>query len=108
MADNPEVYRSVLDSMNPPAPGPNLATKAVNFGKALVKHAVNRFGKAGEALQAERLAICQGCEWRSEGTCTHQDCGCVLELKTSWASESCPVGKWDAIASNSGCKGCGK
>lgn len=86
--------------------------KVNNFTQSLIKHASSGFVNASNTIQQERLAICQSCEKYdnsnpSNPTCN--ECGCFLNIKTSWASESCPLKKWSAIATQSsgGCGGCG-
>jgi hypothetical protein len=103
------------DRANSPAPPakpalPGLARQMANFSKALVKHAADRFGKVDADVKAERLAACEGCELRVGDRCSHPACGCVLEVKAGWASESCPEGKWSAVAAKGDvkpCTGCG-
>lgn len=91
---------------------PNLIDKIVNLTNSTVKHFKNGFINVSNLIQQERLAICQKCEKYdnsnpSSPTCN--ECGCFLNIKTSWASESCPLKKWSAIATQSsgGCGGCG-
>lgn len=99
-------YIGFLQERASPAPKtkPGIMTKALNYGKALAKHAVNRFGHADKATQDQRLAICRACDLRIEDQCG--SCGCPLAKKTSWASESCPVGLWEAVASKPDCPNC--
>ena len=62
-------------------------------------------------LKQERLEICKGCEhYSSVGTCgtpvignevevsgeVLHTCGCIMTVKTSLASEHCPLGKWSS------------
>jgi len=50
----------------------------------------------GEEVTADekkaRLAVCEPCEFREDKKCGI--CGCYLEKKASWSSESCPENKW--------------
>lgn len=46
-----------------------------------------------------RLAICAACPERviQDGHARCAACGCFLERKTAWRSQSCPLGKWPAL-----------
>lgn len=63
-----------------------------NFTSSVVNHAMNSFKNASRHVQMERMNICQGCEHFNAGRCNQ--CGCFLNIKTSWASEKCPLDKW--------------
>jgi hypothetical protein len=95
---------------------PRLLTKAKNVSIAVTKHAKNRFRNISENKQKKRLEICQKCEYYNESNISCRSCGCYLLVKTSWASESCPEGKWQSEKSDqksaplfkNPCGGCGK
>ncbi len=88
------------------AAGPSFARRAVNFTKAAGRHIANRGRQCTDEEIAARYAKCEACpgEWRVGDTCTHPKCGCgispkrALVSKLSWASESCPIGEWQAIS----------
>jgi hypothetical protein len=93
-------------------PQPNIIQKAINFTASVVKHVANGMESASSAVKQERMTICKSCPFFNNTdpknpTCNK--CWCFLEIKTSWASEKCPEGKWHDIktASNGGC-GCQK
>lgn len=72
-------------------------TKLVkNFGKALVKHVVNGMKHVDEQEYQRRIGICNEdrCGFRSGIRCTHEDCGCYLDMKAWWESEHCPIDFW--------------
>jgi hypothetical protein len=54
--------------------------------------------KASDSLRNTRMAKCFNCPLHTKiGTCGDgltQGCGCVVKLKTQYAEESCPEGKW--------------
>lgn len=79
------------DKDTPPGP----AAKLLTFGKAVVRHAADRGKPAAPEVKAARLALCTLCEHRTDDRCGK--CGCVVEWKAGWASESCPVGKWGRV-----------
>lgn len=41
---------------------------------------------------AHRLKICESCQYLNGARC--RACGCFVELKAAFASESCPKNKW--------------
>jgi hypothetical protein len=88
---------------------PNMIQKAQNFGKAIVKHAQNKFISVSNNIKEERLSICKNCEFYNQtnpDNPTCNKCGCFLKIKTGWASEKCPINKWLDIKTQSG-GGCG-
>lgn len=71
------------------------ARKAMNYALAVVRHVADGMAAAAEADYEARLDVCRTCELRTEGwECRHPNCGCRLERKAAWRSESCPIGKW--------------
>jgi hypothetical protein len=67
--------------------------------------AVAEWNPGGIAVQsradyAARLAICEGCRWRSGLICSARDCGCRLESFALDRSSECPTGRWQAISVN--------
>ena len=80
---------------------PSLLEKAGNFASSLVKHVAAGAPRCTEEEVAARHAICVGCEYFANNTCTK--CGCPLSRertylgKLSWANQSCPVGKWGPV-----------
>lgn len=68
-----------------------------NFAKAVVKHVANGLETVSLPTYQNRLNICNKCEMRSENRCTHEECGCFIDKKAWWASEECPLDKWDGV-----------
>lgn len=87
-----------------------LASAAVGVGKVALG-----LDKAGEAVEAARMAVCAGCEHLTpclmdQASCcgrlmdvlrpTKPTCGCIVERgghpagKLKMASAKCPLGKW--------------
>ena len=93
---------------------PNLMQQAVNFGGSVIKHVSNGLRQVSPEIKESRLEICKGCEFFKSGenpSCNK--CGCFLNIKTSWASEACPAGKWGTEAGENPpqtipCGGCNK
>ena len=90
-------YRAAWDKR-----GVSLPRAAVNYAAALAGHLADGMREATLGQIAERRAACESCEWRQGERCTHKRCGCSLSdgalgNKLRWASQACPVGKWNRI-----------
>lgn len=70
--------------------------KMNNFASSVAKHALNGFASASDKTKQERLDICKSCDQYKESPLGPQcqNCGCLLNVKTGWASEQCPLKKW--------------
>lgn len=79
---------------------PGWFRKALNFGRAVVKHAWHGLPETTTPEQERRLSVCLNCLPPEgyldveRGICTHKDCGCAVTKKTTWMMERCPIGKW--------------
>lgn len=72
-----------------------LIKRIKTFFKAFARHAENDFTKVPMDTWSNRFNMCMSCEEMGNTipeTC--KQCGCVIYLKTEWASEECPKGKW--------------
>jgi hypothetical protein len=84
----------------PPAPSnvqmPSLWQQAKNLTKSVVEHTKT----GGQNVTAEekqaRLDICNSCEFFNKDNNRCGKCGCMMQIKTGWASSSCPLNppKW--------------
>jgi hypothetical protein len=78
---------------------PPLARQAANFAGAMGRAALAAV--TGEQVfctpeqQAEREAICQGCDKLINGKCVL--CGCPYKRKIKLATEICPIGLWPKL-----------
>jgi len=91
-------------SLSPPIPKagtaemPPLLDRVGNFAAAAARHIAAGAPLCTKEEVAARHAICVGCEFFDGKACTK--CGCSVSRqrayisKLSWATESCPVGKW--------------
>jgi hypothetical protein len=76
----------------PPRP-PGLLRKAATLARAVTRHVAAGLPAVPPEVKAQRLALCQVCpDLRPNGNCGR--CGCVVAVKTGWALEECPAGKW--------------
>jgi hypothetical protein len=80
---------------------PSLPQQAASFGKSLVNWTASGFSPTPPEILATREATCRACpEWaatalNATGRC--RKCGCSTWAKIRMASESCPLGKWEAL-----------
>jgi hypothetical protein len=91
---------------------PSFIEKAKNFTKSVINHVAKGMVKVSDTVKQERMDICKSCPFFNQTdpknpTCNK--CGCFLDVKTGWASEKCPEGKWLEVKTQSsgGC-GCSK
>jgi len=85
---------------------PSVFKQAKNFATSAAKHVMNRGQNVPENLKNARLEICSGCDKLSGDRCSA--CGCMVSIKAAWASEECPIGKWERYEQTRGkCGGCG-
>lgn len=93
---------------------PSLIKQAVNLAKSTAKHVATGMQKVSVSELERRLNICNTCDKLNKGRCA--ECGCFVNIKASWGSEKCPLGKWESKPNSAnlgrkvpkrGC-GCGK
>tara|TARA_R110002020_G_scaffold302595_2_gene517995 strand:- start:22541 stop:22765 length:225 start_codon:yes stop_codon:yes gene_type:complete len=72
--------------------GPGFGRKAMNFGKAIVRHAADGFHRADDDVVEKRERLCNACPANKGGEC--ELCGCLVNLKVTWRSEKCPMELW--------------
>jgi hypothetical protein len=102
-----EDYRIYVDEMtkagadaSEPSP-PTLTERIASLVGAIGTHVAAGMPRATTEQRAARLAICRGCENYDVGWC--KACGCYLRIKTSLATERCPLDPplWDRLTSPS-------
>ena len=78
---------------------PSLAQRAMNLGRAIVRHVADKGQTVADDSYEMRLAVCRECELcdTARMVCRHQSCGCFLQIKARWQSEDCPLKKWPSI-----------
>lgn len=94
---------------------PPLIGKIMNYGEAMARHIFTGSHIVKDEVQKTRLNMCESCELyfdREKRVCNHEKCGCPVDKKVKWASESCPIDRWGTEKdltsySNSDC-GCGQ
>jgi len=70
---------------------PGMMRQAMNFAKALASHAKDGARLVSDAVYELRMAECLTCEERIGDRCAA--CGCPVDAKASWASETCGLVK---------------
>ena len=105
--------KAVEQQSEPEQQPPSMVQKASNFARASAKYAASGFKKVSAEVKEGRMAICKGCQFMvgEEDNPACNKCGCPLNVKTEWATESCPMGKWSSTFGQSvygGCGSCGK
>jgi hypothetical protein len=83
---------------------PSNLDKAVNFTKAVLEHAKSGFSEVDQMTQEQRLYKCKTCneetgnsyydENNGDPICQHKGCGCHLNEKVKWSTQSCPIKRW--------------
>ncbi len=70
--------------------------QAIQFAEALSKHVGGGMKLVPEGVYRQRLSVCATCEFFRDNHCLQ--CGCRMGgdvlAKARWASEQCPLGKW--------------
>jgi hypothetical protein len=93
----------------PECSGPSIIRQAITLGAAVVREATNSTDLPSSEKE-ERMNICSSNEcgyFKENGgdpKCGH--CGCFLKIKTAWANEACPIGKWGSFTKKQGCSSC--
>ncbi len=93
---------------NPAKQLPSIFDQAKNLLTSTVKHVVGGLPQTSDPTQLRRLEICRSCDRYNQNDPDNprcNECGCFLKVKTSWAGESCPLGKWSSekISNNEDC-----
>lgn len=88
---------------------PSFIKQVTNFSSSIINHVAHGLPQTSDPEQEKRLSICRECDKyiHNEGNSRCAECGCFLNIKTSWAGESCPLKKWLAVSKAEDCN-CGK
>ena len=80
-----------------PELGPGIGHRIWNFLLAIKRHLQNWARKVPRKVYRERISHCKSCSSLDVGrmVCREKQCGCFITLKAKWASEACPLGKWE-------------
>ncbi len=112
-----EKYRKLWAEQRDNPPG--FLQKAVNYGKAVIQHALDLGVKVSEEFRKKRVEVCRSCDRLNQDGLTCNECGCPVEDAASWRSKDCPLKKWPELPAEEkekgwgapmirrGCGGCG-
>jgi hypothetical protein len=92
--DSTPGYRALFSAAVAKAEAPSWAKQAVSFGQAVVTHVSAGLPVASPELAADRLAICRACPQFEAGNSSCRVCGCAMEVKVTWADQTCPENRW--------------
>lgn len=81
---------------------PDILTQVNNFIDSSIKHLLNNMDNVNEDIAISRISICESCEFFDKNSVRCNSCGCFLKIKTRWASEKCPIGKWGSEVQSTG------
>lgn len=85
----------VIDQYNLFQPAfPSIITQAITFGQSLLKYKLAGSPNVLEDVFQKRIDLCESCEFLEKESRRCFKCGCPVEEKALWATESCPIGKW--------------
>ena len=73
---------------------PKKLKKLSNFALAAAKFAAGGFIKSSKEVYSSRVLTCLACPNYEVSTDDCLKCGCPIEVKASWSTESCPENKW--------------
>lgn len=88
---------TTLEAVEAVAPG--LLRRSLNFATAVAKHAADGLRRVSEETLEQRLTVCRTCPAcdTERLICRRPECGCLLEIKAAWHSETCPLGQWPIL-----------
>ena len=73
---------------------PKKLEKPTNFTLAAAKFAAGGFIKSTKEVYDARVLTCLACKYYDADKDECLVCGCPVEVKASWSTESCPKNKW--------------
>jgi hypothetical protein len=75
---------------------PSVAEQLWNLTKSLVSFVSDGCTLVSAEQYAERLNVCDTCEFRENRRCLK--CGCAIDWKARGRAFQCPVGKWTSAS----------
>jgi len=74
---------------------PSNTSKVVSLVKSVSKHVAGGMKNVSDEEYVQRLAVCNGCDYRVGDEC--EVCGCVISRKARWKSEDCLKEFWEKL-----------
>lgn len=89
----------IPQTVDTPQQGPGLLQRGMNFAKAGLRHIAGGMSSVDDAEYEARLNVCRGCDYcdQTHLVCLRHECGCFLKIKARWATETCPIGRWQTV-----------
>lgn len=81
---------------------PDILTQVDSFLGSSIKYLANNMRNVSNEVAVCRMSICEPCEFYDKESVRCNYCGCFLRIKTQWASEKCPIGKWNSESEKDG------
>ena len=72
---------------------PGKLKKLSNFTLAAAKFAAGGFIESSKEVYDSRVLTCLACKYYDLDTDDCNKCGCPIEVKAKWSTESCPENK---------------
>lgn len=74
---------------------PSFGQKLISLTKAATAYIAGGMKTASDEEQNKRAEICGACPDLIADSYQCGKCGCFLKYKIGWATNRCPVGKWE-------------
>lgn len=68
----------------------------ISFFDSLKNFSSSGYKLVSDEIFEERLDICKECPDFNSAISQCRQCGCLLSIKAKWASEKCPLDKWES------------
>ena len=69
--------------------------RILSFNESLNKYINSGQSEVTDQVFFRRMKVCNGCEFYKKTLSRCDKCGCFLHIKARWATEKCPLNKWD-------------
>lgn len=73
----------------------NIFGQIYDLSKAITKQVISGCPAADDETLKYRSDICSVCPSLNKEEYRCNECGCYLKYKIAWATQECPLGKWD-------------
>lgn len=73
---------------------PSIGKQIINFASAVTRHAMDGFGHVDDETFNQRMNECLNCPEYNQRFDRCYKCGCRCQIKASWPTSECPIGKW--------------
>lgn len=74
---------------------PSVFTQLLNLSSAVIKQVGAGCPATDEEIRKLRADACSVCPKLDKEEYKCNECGCYLKYKIAWATQECPLGKWE-------------